>query len=284
MGVFPDYEAVLRRARASRRSRRPARRMSTVKIPPVLRARPPGGEKEVEASRRERRRGAARAGRAAPRDRVAAVRRGRRRSTATSTSTSTTRTCACSTGSTRRVGRRHDRDPAGDGRRRTLVVRPASADDIEPCGRLWEDCARAAFATLLPEGHPFPEPAPERMREGLADPAVSLLVAGEGDALAGFVGCGSSRDPDAPAEVGEVRSLFVGVGRLARRSRPGADATPPWPTWAAAATPSRRSGRSRTTSAPTASTRRVGSSATAASAASRSGRTSWRCVTGAALP
>lgn len=51
------------------------------------------------------------------------------------------------------------------------------------------------------------------MREGLADPAVSLLVADEGGALAGFVGCGSSRDPDAPADVGEVRSLFVGVGR-----------------------------------------------------------------------
>ena len=51
------------------------------------------------------------------------------------------------------------------------------------------------------------------MRAGLADPAVSVLVADDGDALAGYVGCGSSRDPDAPAEVGEVRSLFVAAGR-----------------------------------------------------------------------
>jgi GNAT superfamily N-acetyltransferase len=42
---------------------------------------------------------------------------------------------------------------------------------------------------------------------------VSLLIADDGGDFAGFVGCGSSRDPDAPSDVGEVRSLFVGAGR-----------------------------------------------------------------------
>ena len=63
---------------------------------------------------------------------------------------------------------RHDRDPAGHGRRRALI-RPATADDIEPSAGSG-DSARAAFTPLLPEGHPFPEPQPERMRERLADP------------------------------------------------------------------------------------------------------------------
>ena len=51
------------------------------------------------------------------------------------------------------------------------------------------------------------------MREGLANPAVSMLVADDDGALAGFVGCGSSRDPDASPGVGEVRSLLVAAGR-----------------------------------------------------------------------
>ena len=56
MGVFPDYEAVLRRGRLmtlrAALARR-ARRMSTVKIPPVLRS-STGGEKEVAVDGRER--------------------------------------------------------------------------------------------------------------------------------------------------------------------------------------------------------------------------------------
>ena len=47
-----------------------------------------------------------------------------------------------------------------------------------------------------------------------------MLVADEDGDLLGYVGCGSNRDPDAPPEVGEVRSMFVatsawrrGVGR-----------------------------------------------------------------------
>jgi ribosomal protein S18 acetylase RimI-like enzyme len=81
---------------------------------------------------------------------------------------------------------------------------------VEPLGRLWLEAARAGFSPLLPAGHPLPGPDPERMRGGLVEPGVSLLVAVEDDRLAGFVGCGSNRDPDPEPGVGEVRSLFVG--------------------------------------------------------------------------
>jgi GNAT superfamily N-acetyltransferase len=49
---------------------------------------------------------------------------------------------------------------------------------------------------------------------------VSVLVAEADGELQGYVGCGTNRDHDAPAEAGEVRSMFVatnawrrGVGR-----------------------------------------------------------------------
>jgi ribosomal protein S18 acetylase RimI-like enzyme len=50
------------------------------------------------------------------------------------------------------------------------------------------------------------------MRGGLLNPKVALLVADGGDGLAGYVGCGESRDPDAGPEVGEIWSFFVAAG------------------------------------------------------------------------
>jgi GNAT superfamily N-acetyltransferase len=86
--------------------------------------------------------------------------------------------------------------------------------------RLWDESARAGFTALLPEGHPFPEPELDRFRGLLADPAVAVLMADEDGELLGFTTCGASRDEDAGATVGEVRTLFVaprswrrGVGR-----------------------------------------------------------------------
>ena len=121
---------------------------------------------------------------------------------------------------TERVRERHDRDPAGHGRRLALIVRHATAADVEHWGRLWASSARAAFAPLLPEGHPLPQPNPEGVRARLASSEVSLLVADDDGALAGFTGCGISRDADAGPEVGEIWSFFVasdrwraGVGR-----------------------------------------------------------------------
>jgi GNAT superfamily N-acetyltransferase len=56
--------------------------------------------------------------------------------------------------------------------------------------------------------------------EKLRDPAVTLLVAEEGDELLGFTACGDSRDEDGDADTGEIRTFFVspaswrrGVGR-----------------------------------------------------------------------
>jgi ribosomal protein S18 acetylase RimI-like enzyme len=48
------------------------------------------------------------------------------------------------------------------------------------------------------------------MHTGLADPDATMLVAVVGGELAGFTGCGTSRDPDPDPGAGEVRSLFVG--------------------------------------------------------------------------
>ena len=78
---------------------------------------------------------------------------------------------------------------------------------------MWDESARAAFAELLPPGHQFPEPDPERWYALIEDGAVSILMADDDGELVGFSACGESRDDDAEASVGEVRSLFVAAGR-----------------------------------------------------------------------
>jgi hypothetical protein len=68
---------------------------------------------------------------------------------------------------------------------------------------VWDTSARAAFTSLLPEGHPFPAPNPDRVRGGLANDELSLLVADDGGVV-GFTGCGTSRDPEVGPDVGEI--------------------------------------------------------------------------------
>jgi GNAT superfamily N-acetyltransferase len=96
-----------------------------------------------------------------------------------------------------------------------LIIRRAGEADLEPWSRLWEESAEAAFIPLLPAGHRFPEPQPERLRAGLGDPALAPLVAqtGPSEELAGFTVCGPSRDADAGPDVGELRTFFVAAGR-----------------------------------------------------------------------
>lgn len=77
---------------------------------------------------------------------------------------------------------------------------------------MWDESARAAFTDLLPAGHAFPEPDPERWYVLVEDAAVSILMAEEDGELLGFSACGESRDEDADPSVGEVRSLFVAAG------------------------------------------------------------------------
>jgi len=86
--------------------------------------------------------------------------------------------------------------------------------------RLWDESARAGFGPLLPPDHSFPAIDPDRFHATLTDPDVTVLVAEEEGELLGCTGCGASRDPDAGAAAGEVRTLFVaprswrtGVGR-----------------------------------------------------------------------
>ena len=51
------------------------------------------------------------------------------------------------------------------------------------------------------------------MRARLGSSEVSLLLADDGGELAGFVGCGVSRDRDTGPEVGEIWSFFVAADR-----------------------------------------------------------------------
>jgi GNAT superfamily N-acetyltransferase len=81
---------------------------------------------------------------------------------------------------------------------------------------VWDESARAAFTDLLPPGHEFPEPDPERWYALIEDPAVLMLIAEEHGELVAFSTSGECRDPDAPADVGEIRSLFVAAGRWRR--------------------------------------------------------------------
>jgi GNAT superfamily N-acetyltransferase len=81
---------------------------------------------------------------------------------------------------------------------------------------VWDESARAGFADLLPAGHEFPEPDPERWYALIEDPAVSMLMVEDGGELLGFSASGESRDEDADPSVGEVRSFFVASGRWRR--------------------------------------------------------------------
>jgi GNAT superfamily N-acetyltransferase len=81
---------------------------------------------------------------------------------------------------------------------------------------MWDASARAGFAGLLPAGHPFPEIDLDLWHALLEGPAVTLLLAEDGGDLLGLTACGESRDPDAGATAGEVRSFFVAPGRWRR--------------------------------------------------------------------
>jgi ribosomal protein S18 acetylase RimI-like enzyme len=81
---------------------------------------------------------------------------------------------------------------------------------------MWDASARAAFTELLPAGHEFPEPDPERWYALIEDGEVSMLMAEENGELLGFSACGESRDEDAVPRVGELRSLFVAAGHWRR--------------------------------------------------------------------
>jgi GNAT superfamily N-acetyltransferase len=81
---------------------------------------------------------------------------------------------------------------------------------------MWVDSARAAFTDLLPPGHEFPEPDPERWYALIGDPAVLMLIAEEEGELVAFSTSGESRDPDAGSGAGEIRSFFVAEGRWRR--------------------------------------------------------------------
>ena len=97
---FRDYDAWCAGVHRAPRRRR-GRRMSVVRIPPVLRA-ATGGEREIKVEGGDGQRGARRALRPSTRPCAPSSRRPRASCTSSSTSTSTTRTCGCCRGSTPR--------------------------------------------------------------------------------------------------------------------------------------------------------------------------------------
>lgn len=103
---------------------------------------------------------------------------------------------------------RHDRDPAGDGRR-PLKLRRATAGDADAIGALWDESARAGFGPLLPEGHPLPEFDPGIFRALIQNPELHVLVADDAGEALGHTTFGKNRDDDVAADVGEIRALFV---------------------------------------------------------------------------
>ena len=76
---------------------------------------------------------------------------------------------------------------------------------------LWEEAVRAAFAPLLPPDHPLPSrhDAEPRLHQGLTQPDVRLAVEERDGRVLGSAGFGASRDPDAPDDTAELRTLFV---------------------------------------------------------------------------
>jgi GNAT superfamily N-acetyltransferase len=81
---------------------------------------------------------------------------------------------------------------------------------------VWDESARAGFADFLPAGHPFHEIDAALWHALLKDGAVTMLLAEEGGELLGLTACGESRDPDAGAATGEVRTFFVAPGHWRR--------------------------------------------------------------------
>jgi GNAT superfamily N-acetyltransferase len=90
------------------------------------------------------------------------------------------------------------------------LIRPATAADAAGMAAVWDASARAGFSDLLPPGHTFPAFDLERLVELLNDDSVRILVDEQGGELRAHSTFGTSRDPEAPASVGEVRSFFVG--------------------------------------------------------------------------
>jgi GNAT superfamily N-acetyltransferase len=89
------------------------------------------------------------------------------------------------------------------------LIRDSTAADADALAELWTAAARAGFQALLPPGHPLPSFDPLRLLAVLDDEGVTTLVADRDDELLGQTTFGTSRDSDAPATAGEVRSLFV---------------------------------------------------------------------------
>lgn len=113
-----------------------------------------------------------------------------------------------------------------------MQIAPASHEDLEAVARVHVLSWQGAYADVLPPAY-LASLSVERRASGwrqvLAQGTSELLVARQGDEIAGFVSCGRSRDQDAAAGTGEIWAIYVaprhwstGVGKalwLAARER-----------------------------------------------------------------
>ena len=90
-------------------------------------------------------------------------------------------------------------------------LRAGVPEDAAELARLFLESARAGFGDLLPPDYAWPsaEVIEERTRAAMTEQAVGLIVADGPEGLLGYVGHSPSRDADASASVGEVRTMFV---------------------------------------------------------------------------
>ena len=111
------------------------------------------------------------------------------------------------------VGQRHDRDPAGHGRRQPLIVRLAERRDEPAWARMWDESARAAFTELLPAGARVPRGGPRALARAARRPG-RLHADGRGRTAS----CSGSR----PAARAATRMRATASARCAACSWPPA--------------------------------------------------------------
>src|SRR4051812_187150 len=106
-----------------------------------------------------------------------------------------------------------------------MLIRDATESDIEPIARTHVDSWRAGYRGLVPDEILDNLSLQERIdlwRRVLANSKYPVILAVEGDLVAGFISIGASRDNDTdPAKTAEVFACYVhpdhwraGVGHL----------------------------------------------------------------------
>lgn len=94
----------------------------------------------------------------------------------------------------------------------SYAVRPATARDAKAIAEIHVATWQAAYADLMPADHLKAMTLDKRLaywREAIEFSEPQLLVATDGDSVAGFVGFDRSRDAATPSTTGEIWAMYV---------------------------------------------------------------------------